>query len=265
MSQALRRNDTAYKFQEVTEKIEAALSEIPYYKLEISEEVREQVNLYHILEGGQQYHIQFHDGSNIFLLFLLLIIFDCCSFKFLAIFLAKRREHLMCHIFHNYFNPFQIELVHAQFKRAKAQTEFADIQLDMDMAMAQKEKDPDPAILKRLSEKLHLRTINDLRKESSELHEMLITSGGELGDSFEMITSLLSKLRDCVLTENPEVNTSESDKLTVKHRSPVIPDDFRCPISLELMKDPVIVSTGQVQSDTVFVQGTFLYCKLYHS
>ncbi|KAF9591981.1 hypothetical protein IFM89_011113 [Coptis chinensis] len=30
-----------------------------------------------------------------------------------------------------------------------------------------------------------------------------------------------------------------------KHRSLVIPDDFRCPISLELMKDPMIVSTGQ--------------------
>jgi len=70
MSQALRMNDTADKFQKVTEKIEAVLSEILYYKLEISEEVREQVNLYHILEGGQQYRIQFHDGSNIFLSFL---------------------------------------------------------------------------------------------------------------------------------------------------------------------------------------------------
>lgn len=178
--QALRRNDTAEKFQQITEKIEAVLSEIPYNKLEISEEVRE-----------------------------------------------------------------QIELVHAQFRRAKAQSEFADLQLELDMAVAQSEKDPDPAILKRLSEKLHLRTINDLRKESSELHELLITSGGELGDSFETITSLLSKLRECVLTETPEVDTSESEKLSVKHRSPVIPDDFRCPISLELMKDPVIVSTGQ--------------------
>lgn len=28
--------------------------------------------------------------------------------------------------------------------------------------------------------------------------------------------------------------------------SPVIPDDFLCPISLELMRDPVIVATGQV-------------------
>ncbi|KAK7343871.1 hypothetical protein VNO77_12958 [Canavalia gladiata] len=177
--QALRRNDIADKFQQITEKIEAALSEISYNKLEISEEVLE-----------------------------------------------------------------QIELVHAQFKRAKAQPEFADIQLDLDMAVAQKEKDPDTATLKRLSEKLHLRTINDLKKESSELHELVITSG-KLGDSLEMISSLLRKLKDCVLTENPEVDTSESEKVSVKHRSPVIPDDFRCPISLELMKDPVIVSTGQ--------------------
>lgn len=178
--QALQWNDIADKFRQITEKVEAALSEISYDKLEISEEVQE-----------------------------------------------------------------QIELVHAQFKRAKSQTEFADLQLDLDIAVAQKEKDPDPAILKRLSEKLHLRTINDLKKESSELHELVITSNGELGESFETVSSLLRKLKDCVLTENPEVDSNESEKVSIKHRSPVIPDDFRCPISLELMKDPVIVSTGQ--------------------
>lgn len=138
--------------------------------------------------------------------------------------------------------------MHAQFKRAKDQTEFADLQLDLDMAVAQKEKDPDPAILKRLSEKLHLRTINDLKKESSELHELVITSDGEVEECLETISSLLRKLKDSVSTENPEVDTSECEKVSIKHRSPVIPDDFRCPISLELMKDPVIVSTGQVLS-----------------
>lgn len=143
--------------------------------------------------------------------------------------------------------------MHAQFKRAKAQTEFADLQLDLDMAVAEKEKDPDPAILKRLSEKLNLRTINDLKKESSELHELVITSDVELGDCFETMSSLLRKLKDCVLTENPEVDTYEGEKVSIKHRSPVIPDDFRCPISLELMTDPVIVSTGQVLSKIVLV------------
>ena len=43
MSQALQRNDSVAKFQQITEKIEAALSEISYNKLEISEEVQEQV------------------------------------------------------------------------------------------------------------------------------------------------------------------------------------------------------------------------------
>ncbi|KAL1295165.1 hypothetical protein HN51_056025 [Arachis hypogaea] len=178
--QALQRNDTIAKFQQITEKIEEALCGISYDKLEISEEVQE-----------------------------------------------------------------QIELVHAQFKRAKNPTEFADLQLDLDMEVAQKEKDPDPAVFKRLSDKLHLRTINDLKKESGELHELVITSGGEPGEYFETITSLLRKLKDCVLTENPEVDNNDDEKVPIKHRSPVIPDDFRCPISLELMKDPVIVSTGQ--------------------
>ncbi|KAL0457232.1 UNVERIFIED_CONTAM: U-box domain-containing protein 14 [Sesamum latifolium] len=56
---------------------------------------------------------------------------------------------------------------------------------------------------------------------------------------------LLRKLKDCVMMDNPDVDATEVDKSLIKHRSPIIPDDFRCPISLELMKDPVIVSTGQ--------------------
>jgi hypothetical protein len=177
---ALRREKVAQKFQQVTEQIEAALSEIHYDKLDLSEEVRE-----------------------------------------------------------------QIELVHAQFKRAKGRMDTLDLQLDTDLAIAQKEKEPDPAILKRLSEKLHLKTINDVKKESLAFHEMVISSNGDPGDCFENMSSLFKKIKDWVLTANPQVDTSESEKGLMKHRSPVIPDDFRCPISLELMKDPVIVSTGQ--------------------
>lgn len=140
----------------------------------------------------------------------------------------------------------QIELVHTQFRRASRRPDSPDLQLDQDLAIAQKEKDPDPAILKRLSDKLQLRTINDLTKESLALHELVIASGGDPGECFEKVSSLLKKLKDYVLIENPEADTSESEKGMMKHRSPVIPDDFRCPISLELMKDPVIVSTGQV-------------------
>jgi hypothetical protein len=141
---------------------------------------------------------------------------------------------------------FQIELVHAQFRRAKGRQELQDHQLEVDLAIAQREKDPDRAILKRLSEKLHLQTIDDLKKESLAFHELVIASGGDPGDWFKKMASLFKKLKDYVQTENPEIDSAEAGKGMIKHRSPVIPDDFRCPISLELMKDPVIVSTGQV-------------------
>lgn len=177
---ALQKDLIADKFLQMTETVEAALNEIPYDKLDISEEVQE-----------------------------------------------------------------QIELVHAQFRRAKGRPDSPDSQLDQDLAVAQKEKDPSPAMLKRISDKLQLRTINDLTKESLALHELVIASGGDPADSFEKMSSLLKKLKDYVVIENPEADTSEGEKGLMKHRSPVIPDDFRCPISLELMKDPVIVSTGQ--------------------
>ncbi|KAK2992387.1 hypothetical protein RJ640_018306 [Escallonia rubra] len=139
----------------------------------------------------------------------------------------------------------QTELVHAQFRRAKGRMDSPDSQLVIDLAIAQKEKDPDLAILKRLSENLQLATVDDLKQESLAIHDMVISSGGAPDDSFATMSFLLKKLKDSVVLENPDTDASEGDKGLFKHRSPVIPDDFRCPISLELMKDPVIVSTGQ--------------------
>lgn len=143
---------------------------------------------------------------------------------------------------------FQTELVHAQFTRAKVRMDSPDPQLQKDLAIAQKEKDPDHAILKRLSETLHLRTVNDLKKESLAIHDMVISSGAVSDDLFETMSCILKKLKDYIVMVNPDVSMSEGEKSVIRHRSPVIPDDFRCPISLELMKDPVIVSTGQVQT-----------------
>ncbi|XP_010666679.2 U-box domain-containing protein 14 [Beta vulgaris subsp. vulgaris] len=178
--QAVQRDKISSEFLHIAEQIEEALSKVSYNKLDISEEVQEQIGL-----------------------------------------------------------------VHAHFQRAKARTESTDLQLEMDITKVQDEADPDAAVLMRLSQNLHLLTMDDLRKESRAFHEMVITSSSDLGDSFEMMSSLFKKLNDYLLTVNPEVDMSAVDKSMIKHRSPVIPDDFRCPISLELMKDPVIVSTGQ--------------------
>ncbi|KAJ0657648.1 putative adaptor protein Cbl domain superfamily [Helianthus annuus] len=179
--QALQIEKTAGKFHAVTTQIEEALSQIRYQRLNLSEEVHE-----------------------------------------------------------------QIELVHVQFKRAKGRMDSFDLQLQRDLATVNKGKEPDLETIKRLSEKLHLTTVNDLRRESTAIHDMMsATDGRPEEDCIDMMSFLLKEIKGCVMLGNPEVDIVEGEKSVMRHRSPVIPDDFRCPISLELMKDPVIVSTGQ--------------------
>ncbi|KAI3758160.1 hypothetical protein L6452_05712 [Arctium lappa] len=178
--QALQIDRTRHKFHAITTQIEAALCKVQYDRLDIPEEVLE-----------------------------------------------------------------QIILVHQQFKRAKVQTESPDLQLQTDLAMVRKGNEPDLEMVKRLSEKLHLTTINDLRSESIAIHNMVVSTGGDPENFFETVSFLLKKINDYVMQGNPTLDTSDREKSFMRHRSPVIPDDFRCPISLELMKDPVIVSTGQ--------------------
>ena len=115
----------------------------------------------------------------------------------------------------------------------------------------------DPAVIRQLAEKLELMGIADLTQESLALHEMVAASGGDPGAHIEKMSMLLKKIKDYVQTENLVVDdnvggkghssrASRQETNERNHQTPVIPDDFRCPISLELMKDPVIVSTGQV-------------------
>ncbi|CAJ1933106.1 unnamed protein product [Sphenostylis stenocarpa] len=153
----------------------------------------------------------------------------------------------------------QVELVLAQFRRAKGRVDELDVRLYEDMLSLYNNSNDaatDPSVLSRLAEKLQLMGIADLTQESLALHEMVASSGGDPGARIEKISMLLKKIKDYVQTENLVkddnlggkgifakvygVGTNEKS-----HQAPVIPDDFRCPISLELMKDPVIVSTGQ--------------------
>ncbi|KVI09699.1 U-box domain-containing protein 14 [Cynara cardunculus var. scolymus] len=184
-----------------------------------------------------------NDGSKIFQA----LQFDKTAGKFHVV--TTQIEEALSQIHYDRFNLSeevheQIKLVHGQFRRAKGRMDSPDLQLQRDLAMVSKGNDPDPETVKRLSEKLYLTMVNDLKRESIAIHDMAILSGGDPEERFEMMSFLLKKIKDLVMLGNPEVDTSDGEK-SMKHRSPVIPDDFRCPISLELMKDPVIVSTGQ--------------------
>jgi hypothetical protein len=144
----------------------------------------------------------------------------------------------------------QVELVHAQFKRAKERPDTSDDILFNDLISVYNSSATaivDPDILRSLSEKLQLVTISDLNQESLTLHEM--ASGGDPGAVVENVSMLLKKIKDFMQTQDPVIGiTASAANLSPNDNStfPVVPDDFRCPISLDLMKDPVIVSTGQV-------------------
>ncbi|XP_024968507.1 U-box domain-containing protein 13-like isoform X1 [Cynara cardunculus var. scolymus] len=153
----------------------------------------------------------------------------------------------------------QVALVLAQFRRAKGRIDAPDIELYEDLlSLYNKDNDvvEDPAVLRRLVEKLQLTEITNLTNESIALHEMVTASSGDPGESIEKMSMLLKRIKDFVQTESPYVGSppgessalpccTDQGTLVKSPKNSVIPDDFRCPISLELMKDPVIVSTGQ--------------------
>ncbi|XP_021716169.1 U-box domain-containing protein 13-like [Chenopodium quinoa] len=191
---ALEREQIMTKFYEVTSNLEQALDGISFEKLDISDEVKEQV-----------------------------------------------------------------ELVASQFRRAKERVDAPDAELYEDLLSLysiSSDTAMDPDVMKRVAEKLQLTRIDDLTQESVVLTEMVSATDGDADERIEKMCNLLKKIKDFVQTENPDLGTSAGEKnlssscsaQTSTDGSPksvVIPDDFRCPISLELMKDPVIVSTGQ--------------------
>jgi hypothetical protein len=148
-------------------------------------------------------------------------------------------------VYHNIFNVMQVDLLHTQFKRAKERSDSCDDDLFNDLMSlynSSSSASVDADILRWLSEKLQLVTIYDLNHESLTLHEM--ASGGDPSGIVEKMSTLLKEIKNFVQAEDPEMGGKSFPK--GNSACPVIPDDFRCPISLDLMKDPVIVATGQV-------------------
>lgn len=150
----------------------------------------------------------------------------------------------------------QVELVHSQFAKAKERIEEPDLQLYehlFSIYNQSSDADTEPGLTRTLCEKLELMTIEKLKEESLALEEMVVSCGWNVVQTREKMLMVMKKFEDCVRAEHPNIsipvceNWSGSDQThTVQSpKSPFVPDDFRCPISLELMKDPVIICTGQ--------------------
>ncbi|KAJ0260099.1 U-box domain-containing protein 12 [Hirschfeldia incana] len=146
----------------------------------------------------------------------------------------------------------QVELVLVQLRRSigKGGGEKYDDELYKDL-ISLYDGVTDSDILRRVAGKLQLMTVTDLTQESLALLDMVSSRGGDdPGESFEKMMMLLKKIKDFVQTYNPNLDDvplrpKPSFSKTQDEDLNNVPEDFRCPISLKLMSDPVIVSSGQ--------------------
>ncbi|RWV84878.1 hypothetical protein GW17_00053378 [Ensete ventricosum] len=105
----------------------------------------------------------------------------------------------------------------------------------------------DGAILERLAKKLELQTLPDLRAETMAIKKLIKERCGANADSTQQIMDLLNKFKRVAGIEDANgLSDVTLPKYLEKCPSLMIPNDFLCPVSLEIMSDPVIVATGQV-------------------
>ncbi|XP_022772111.1 U-box domain-containing protein 15-like [Durio zibethinus] len=144
----------------------------------------------------------------------------------------------------------QVELMRRQLNRTKRRTDSQDIELAVDMmAVSSKtddQRNADIAIIERLAKKLDLHTVEDLKIETVAVKN-LAKEKGQTSESTQQIIQLLNKFKQILGMEVTNVldDPAVMPKMLTKSQSLVIPHEFLCPITLEIMRDPVIVSSGQ--------------------
>ncbi|KAK4600219.1 hypothetical protein RGQ29_010046 [Quercus rubra] len=143
----------------------------------------------------------------------------------------------------------QIELMCVQLRRARRRTDTQDIELAMDMMVVFSKKDDrnaDSAIIERLAKKLDLHTVEDLKIETLAVRNLVRERGGQNANATQQIIEILNKFKQIAGMELTNVlDDPVIPKMLEKCPSLLIPHEFLCPITLEIMTDPVIVASGQ--------------------
>ncbi|GJS96053.1 U-box domain-containing protein 19-like protein [Tanacetum coccineum] len=158
-----------------------------------------------------------------------------------------------------------IELVEMIAKQARK----ANIQVDPDDEYAMKRVmlilnqfenrfEPDSIMIKRVLYYLRISTWSDCHNEIKFLDDEICIENNNKERDMHLLSTLAGFMRYCrgVLFENNlvEYNANQLvERGNLEILSCLNPEDFRCPISLELMTDPVTVSTGQTY-DRVSIQ-----------
>ncbi|CAA2968595.1 U-box domain-containing 15-like [Olea europaea subsp. europaea] len=143
----------------------------------------------------------------------------------------------------------QVELMHTQLNRAKRRTETQDMELAMDMMVVFSKNDDrsaDGAIIERLAKKLDLHTVADIKTETTAVKKLVKTRTVHNPEIIQQVKDLLEKFKQIVgIEESGILDYSVSLTSLERSKSLLIPHEFLCPITLEIMTDPVIIATGQ--------------------
>ncbi|XP_051118045.1 U-box domain-containing protein 15 [Andrographis paniculata] len=143
----------------------------------------------------------------------------------------------------------QVELLHKQLRKAKRRTDTQDIELIMDLMVVlstNNDRNADIASIERLSNKLHLHTPEELQQETLAIQKLVKERKGRSAESTEQIINLLNKFKRVAgVPEDDLFHVTTASKPLAKINPVVIPKEFLCPITMEIMTDPVIVATGQ--------------------
>ncbi|KAG2243156.1 hypothetical protein Bca52824_095000 [Brassica carinata] len=135
-----------------------------------------------------------------------------------------------------------------QLKKARRRTDTQDIELAVDMMVVFSKTDPrnaDSPIIERLAKKLELQTTEDLKTEAIAIKTLIQEKGGLSIETQQHIIELLNKFKKL---QGVEATDILCEPVINKSTSLVLPHEFLCPITLEIMQDPVIIATGQVIS-----------------
>ncbi|KAL9282053.1 U-box domain-containing protein 15 [Arabidopsis thaliana] len=143
----------------------------------------------------------------------------------------------------------EIDSLCKQLKKAKRRTDTQDIELAVDMMVVFSKTDPrnaDSAIIERLAKKLELQTIDDLKTETIAIQSLIQDKGGLNIETKQHIIELLNKFKKLQGLEATDILYQPViNKAITKSTSLILPHEFLCPITLEIMLDPVIIATGQ--------------------
>lgn len=140
--------------------------------------------------------------------------------------------------------------MHVQLRRSRRRTDTQDIELAMDMMVVFSDEDgrnADSAIVERLAKKLELHSVEDLEVETVAVRNLARERKGQQAESTQRIIDLLNKFKQIAGMEETSVfDDPANPRMLERTTSLVIPHEFLCPITLEIMTDPVIVASGQV-------------------